>query len=56
MHKLKPNFYDPLQQVLAQVSKTKIDAIMFCWLNIKCNKAISCSNKKRKEHEKLFAS
>ena len=28
MHKLKSNFYTPLQQVLVQVPKTKTDAIM----------------------------
>ena len=35
MHKLKSNFYAPLQHVLVQASKTKTDAIMFCLLNVK---------------------
>ena len=33
--KIKSNLHAPIQEALAQVPKTKTDAIMFCWLNIK---------------------
>ena len=55
MHKLKPNFYAPLQQILAQVPMTKTLVIYMFILYLLKAGLISCWNEKQNTKSYLSA-